>query len=80
MSSTTKVRIGMTMARELEIEVVESDVVAEFEMAVASGAPVWWLTDRKGLRRGIVVERIAFIEVESAEDRPGVGFSHSETS
>lgn len=75
MSETTTVRFGMVSTRELEIQVEPGhDVAAEFEAAVAGGDDVLWVRDSLNHQHGIVLEKVAFIEVESATRRD-VGFS-----
>jgi len=74
-SETVKVRFGMTSTRELEIEVEPGhNIAAEFESAVDDGARIMWVVDTRGHRHGIVLEKVAFIEIESARRRD-VGFS-----
>ena len=75
MSETTTVKIGMASARELELEMDESvDVAQAFTEAVAQGDAVLWLTDAKGHRHGLVVDQVAFVEIERAQKRE-VGFA-----
>ncbi len=72
---TVTVRFGIMSARALEIEVEPGhDVAKEFEEAVASGAELYWILDAKGHAHGIVLDKVGFIEVESARRRD-VGFS-----
>jgi len=72
---TTKVRFGMTATRELEIEVEPGhNIAVEFEEASRNGEELFWVADVSGHRHGIIVEKVAFIEIESARRR-GVGFS-----
>ena len=68
----------MQMARELEFEVEDvASVVAAIEAAMGtSGAPIW-VTDARGHRHAIAGDKVAFIEVESAETKGGVGFGAS---
>ncbi len=74
-SETTKVRFGMSSTRELEIEVEPGhDIATEFETGVANATPILWIRDTRGHRHGIVVEKVAFIEIESARRRD-VGFA-----
>ena len=74
-SETTKVRFGMAATRELEIEVEPGHTIAtDFETAVNEGAELLWVTDTRGHRHGIVLEKVAFLEVE-APRRRDVGFS-----
>lgn len=79
MSEPVTIRIGMTSARELEIEVEDGDgVVADIERAVGKGEQLFWITDHKGQRHGILVERLAFVEVEAPEGR-AIGFAAGES-
>jgi len=74
-SETTKVRFGMSSTRELEIEVEPGhDIATEFEAGLAKGTPVLWIRDTRGHRHGIVLEKVAFVEIESARRRD-VGFA-----
>ena len=71
-------RIGVThVARELTVEMADdTDVDAlrdDIEVAL-SGDGVLWLTDRLGRRTGIPVEKLAYIEIGSAEGRR-IGFA-----
>lgn len=74
MSDTTKVRIGMTSTRELELEMDESaDVDQAVAGAMSDGKALLWLTDARGHRHGIVLDKLAFVEIEKASKRE-VGF------
>ncbi len=78
MDETVTVRFGIASARELEIEVEPGhDIAKEFEEAVSGGVDLLWISDALGHRHGIVMDNVAFIEVESAAKRD-VGFG-SET-
>ncbi len=78
MDETVTVRFGISSARELEIEVEPGhDIAKEFEEAVSGGVDLLWISDALGHRHGIVMDKVAFIEVESAA-RHDVGFG-SET-
>ena len=73
MSNGGKMRIGVEGARELEIEVDDlAGAVSGLEKGLADGSLIW-ITDSKGDRHGIVGGRLAFVEVESSDDR-SVGF------
>ena len=62
----------------VEIEVEPGhDIAKEFEEAVSGGVDLLWISDALGHRHGIVMDKVAFIEVESAA-RHDVGFG-SET-
>ncbi len=74
MSDSRTVRIGVSAARELQIQVDEPAVVSkDYEKALESGAAVLWIVDSRGHRFGVSVASIAFIELEEPEIR-GVGF------
>ena len=45
----------------------------EFEAAVSNGQKLWWVTDSQSHRHGLVVDRIAYVEVEPERDRT-IGF------
>lgn len=73
--STTKIRIGLQMARELEFEVEDVDAVIEdLDSALASGEGSLWITDAKGVRHAIAASKVAFVEVDADEKAGGVGF------
>jgi len=75
MSETPTIRIGISSARELEIQVDDPEVVsASYEKALKGKDAVLWVTDARGHRFGISVASIAFIELEEPQNR-GVGFS-----
>ncbi|MCJ7726909.1 MAG: DUF3107 family protein [Acidimicrobiia bacterium] len=62
--------------RELEIDVEDGEAIAtEIETALAEGRTLVWVTDRDGVKHGLAVEKIAFIEMESKNTRQGIGFS-----
>ncbi len=78
MDETVTVRFGIASARELEIEVESGhDIAKEFEEAVSGEANLLWIHDALGHLHGIVIDKVGFIEVESASRRD-VGFG-SET-
>ena len=72
---STKVKIGLTQSgRELEVEVADSEVfIREFEAMLSNGKKLWWVTDPHGNRHGLVVDRIAYVEVAPERDR-SIGF------
>ena len=72
---STKVKIGITHStRELEVEVPDSDAfVRAFEAMISHGKKLGWVTDPQGNRPGLVVERIAYVEVAPERDRT-IGF------
>jgi hypothetical protein len=76
MGDTTTIRIGLQSARELEIDVEDSDIAGEtLEAAFADGERLVWLTDSRGHRFAIVVEKLAFVEFERDSGKSGIGFA-----
>ena len=71
-----KVKIGIVFApREIELEVEDADgFIAEFEEAMSNEAAVWWVTEPNGRRRGLVVDKVSYVDIEAEEERH-VGFS-----
>jgi len=71
----TRVKIGITYApREIDIDVADGDeFMKEFEAIVNGGEKVWWFSDEEGHRHGIVVDKIAYVDVEPERERT-VGF------
>jgi hypothetical protein len=75
MPETTKVRFGLQSARELEFEVEDAKAVIEaVEKARDGGVGLVWVTDAKGDRHGIAVDKLAFLEVQGEDQDRGVGF------
>ncbi len=71
-----RVRIGMSMtARELDLEVADAEeVVRSFLRAMEQGDKILWVVDEDGHRHGLVVDKIAYLDVESAKStRVGFG-------
>jgi hypothetical protein len=70
-----RVRIGMTMTgRELDLEVEDAEeVVRSFQQAMDQGEKVLWIVDEEGHRHGLVVDKIAYVDVE-AEKSTRIGF------
>jgi hypothetical protein len=74
-----QVRIGVTnIPREIEIELPDdadaNAVKASVEQLLASGTGMLWLTDRKGHQIGVVVEKLAYIDLGSDADHTRIGF------
>ena len=72
-------RIGVTHApRELALELADdTDRTAlreQVETAVAAGAGVLWLTDRKGREVAVPADKIAYLEVGAPGDEHRIGF------
>ena len=71
------VRIGVVYSpKELSVEIEgkADEVVGTIEDAMKGGAPVVWLTDKKGRRVGIPADKIAYIEVAEEDTAKRVGF------
>jgi hypothetical protein len=71
-----RVRIGMSMtARELDLEVADAEeVVRSFLRAIEQDDKVLWVLDEDGHRHGLVVDKIAYLDVEPQKStRVGFG-------
>jgi DNA-binding MurR/RpiR family transcriptional regulator len=72
-----EVRIGVVYsAKELSVELdgKADEVIASVEDAMKGGAPVIWLTDKKGRRVGVPSDKVAYIEVAEEDAAKRVGF------
>jgi hypothetical protein len=72
-----EVRIGVVYtAREMTVETDDSaDTVAEaVDSAISNGDAMFWLTDSKGRRVGVPVDKIAYVEVAADAGGRKVGF------
>ncbi len=72
-----EVKIGVVYTpRELTLEVDDNadGVASTIEGALAKGDSLLWLTDNKGRRVGIPVDKIAYVEVGSDAGDRQVGF------
>jgi hypothetical protein len=65
----------MTMTpRELDLELADAEeAIRAFQRAMEAGEKVLWLVDEEGRRHGLVVDKIAYVDVE-AEKPARVGF------
>ena len=75
-----EVKIGVVYsAKELSVELEgkADEVVATIEDALKGGAPVIWLTDKKGRRIGVPSDKVAYIEVAEEDTSKRVGFGPS---
>lgn len=73
--TTVRVKIGLiSVTREIDIEVEDADaLIADFEEAMSGEGRVWWVTESDGRRRGLVLDKIAYVDVEPQRSRM-VGF------
>jgi DNA-binding MurR/RpiR family transcriptional regulator len=75
-----EVKIGVVYsAKELSVELdgKADEVVAMVEDTLNGGAPVLWLTDKKGRRVGVPTDKVAYIEVAEEDATKRVGFGPS---
>ena len=75
-----EVRIGVVYtARELTVETDDlvDAVTAAIEGAMSNGDSLLWLTDTKGRRIGVPVDKIAYVEVAADAGGRKVGFGAS---
>jgi Protein of unknown function (DUF3107) len=77
-SAVMEVRIGVIYsAKELSVELdggKAEDIISAVEDALKGGAPVIWLTDKKGRRVGIPSDKVAYVEVAEEDSAKRVGF------
>lgn len=73
------IRIGMIYTpKELELELPDDEgtaVVERITEALGKDDGVFWLTDRKGRRVGVVTSKLAWVEVGPESEGRRVGFS-----
>ncbi len=71
-----EVRIGVVHTpKELAIELESvDDVINAIEQAVKDGVSMIWLTDTKGRRVGVPLDKLAYVEVDAEEGSKRVGF------
>ena len=74
-----QVRIGVTnIPREIEVELSDDadpqSVKASVEQGLANGNGMLWLTDRKGHQLGVVIEKLAYIDLGTGADHARIGF------
>ncbi len=72
------VRIGVTQAREVEVELADdtdpAELRATIDAALADAEGVLWLTDRRGRQVAVPSAKVAYIEVGSPNDARRIGF------
>ena len=73
------IRIGIThAAREISLELDDSvkseSLKKQVEEAVAGKVNVLWFTDKKGKQVAVPTEKIAYVEIGSADSSPRIGF------
>ena len=69
------VGLQLVEPREIELEVTDVEAfVAEFETAMESESAVWWITEPSGRRRGLVVDKVSYVDIEAEQERT-IGFA-----
>ncbi len=72
-----ELRIGVVQSpREIELELDSSvdEVVKLIDDGFSSGNPLVWVTDAKGRKVGVNIEKIAYVEVDDGASSRTVGF------
>lgn len=73
-----EVRIGVTQAKEIELELAEDTdreaLIEKIEQAVGGNGKLLWLTDRRGRSVGVPAEKVAYVEIGGAGEDRRVGF------
>ncbi len=76
MADTTKIRIGLEGARELELDTHDPEAVrSSLLAALEDHETIVWVSDAKGNQYGLVTSRLAFVEIEASPGPSGVGFN-----
>jgi hypothetical protein len=72
------VRIGVTQAREVEVELGDDTDVGELrshiEGTLSDEGSVLWLTDKRGRQVAVPTSKIAYVEIGSPSDSRRIGF------
>jgi Protein of unknown function (DUF3107) len=71
------VKIGVVYTPKelvLELEGGADEVKSTIDAALASSAPLVWLTDSKGRRVGVPTDKIAYVEIGSDDSAHKIGF------
>ncbi len=72
------VRIGVTQApREINVEVDDAEKAAvekSVEAALGGAAEILWLTDKRGRRIAVPSDKIAYVEIGTADSDRRIGF------
>jgi hypothetical protein len=75
-----EVRIGVIYtAKEIEVEVTDEtdrdELVKAVEASVAQGNGILWLTDRRGRKVGVPVDKLAYVDIGAEAGERRVGFA-----
>lgn len=72
------VRIGVTQAREVEVEMPEDTdpeaIRQVIDEALSDETRVLWLTDRRGRQIAVPASKVAYVEIGSPSDARRIGF------
>lgn len=76
--SDMEIKIGLVQAlKEIELEIpdeMRDEVLKDIEKAFSDETQVLWLTDKKGKKVAIAVQRLAYIEIDPISSERRVGF------
>ena len=71
------VRIGVTQAREVEVEMPEDTdpeaIRQVIDEALSDETRVLWLTDRRGRQIAVPASKVAYVEIGSPSDARRIG-------
>lgn len=71
------VRIGVTYAPKeltLEMDGTVDEISQQIESALDGEGSFLWLTDRRGNRVGVPLDKLAYVEIEGSDTERRVGF------
>jgi len=71
------VKIGVVYTpkeRRVELDGGADEVRAAIDDALSRGQPMIWLTDSKGRRFGVPIDKIAYVEIGSDDSAHKIGF------
>ena len=73
------VRIGVTYTtKELDLDMADDvdqgELQADVETALSGEGGVLWLTDKRGRRIGVPVDKVAYVEIGSPDEDRRIGF------
>jgi hypothetical protein len=72
-----ELRIGVVHTPKelnLELDGTADEIIGTIDKAMADDIPMVWVTDTKGRRVGIPIQRIAYVEVDEDGGNKRVGF------
>jgi len=72
-----EVKIGVVYTGKeivLDVDGDPEDVISQFDRALSESRPVLWITESKGRRVGVPLDKLAYVEVAPGDDSKRVGF------